>query len=737
MNRFFRHLMILIVVLVTAAGCEPTIKYWGNWSVDGLVSKVVFNGSTMYAAGEFSHVFAVTGHGAALNNTTGLLAGSKKVPVINGTVYAAEPDGKGGWYIGGDFTMINDTPRDRIARINKNGTLHPWNPGADDTVRTIVKSGATLYVGGEFMTIDSAARNNLASFNAATGELNGWWNPSVGDADDTVYVVRVANGFVFVGGSFTSVGTGTPVARIGICSFNASTGALTPWDPGLISAISSMVVNGTTVYVGGIITSIGGQVRQNIAALDADPNSANYGDATTWYPAGGANNAVLDLVYSDTNHVFAAGLFTTIGGQSRNGLVKLSKWDGTVDLSWDPAPDTAVVTSIERSAIASDFTLYVAGGFTSIFGEDRNCLAALDITGSGSARDWNPSPDNAAQCLAVSGTEVYVGGNFEYMNVRERSRVAAFNTTTGLLTDFSCTPDNPVLSMATTGDTLYIGGSFTNVNGTSQPRVAALDADTGEIQLDWNPVVNGTYVSKNAMTINRGVLYIGGDFTTVDGQPQNYIAAIDTDTGDLDTAWSDPGLNGGVQAITVSGGMLYLGGYFTGPGSCDHIVKCTTKGAGEVWQTTADNAVYSIFADGKTLYMGGLFTGLGHFTDIKARSFIGSTSTSLQAATSWDPGADSRVNDLAVDKNAVYIGGNFTHAGGGGTGVAARNYLAKILKSDGSADTVFDPSPDGEILDLVSAGDYLVVGGVITSIAGYGFVGLAVVDKDTGRAINE
>jgi len=731
MKKLYRNTLILLAVLITAGGCEPSIKYWGNWSVDGLVSKVVFNGSTMYASGEFTHVFAVTGNGAVLNNTTGLIAGLKKVPVINDTVYAAEPDGKGGWYIGGDFTMINDTPRNRIARINKNGTLHPWNPGADDTVRTIVKSGATLYVGGEFTTIASTPRNNLASFTAASGELTGW-NPSVGDADDTVYVVRVANGFVFVGGSFTSVGPATPVTRIGICSFNASTGALTSWDPGQISAISSMAIAGTTVYVGGIITNIGGQVRQNIAALDADPESATYGDATSWYPTGGAQNAVLDMEYAAPCHLFVAGLFTSIGGSSRNGLAYLDSRDATL-FPWNPAPDTAIVTSIELSD--GDGSLYVGGGFTSIDGQTRNGLAAVS-TLTGDALAWDPAPDNATQCLAVSGSEIYAGGNFGYMNMRERTRVAAFNTSTGLLTDFNCTPNNPVLSMATTGDTLYIGGSFTNVNGTAQPRVAALDADTGDILLDWNPVVDGTYISKNAMAINRGVLYIGGDFTTVDGEDRNYIAAIDADTGELETGWIDPGLNGGVQAITVLGGLIYAGGYFTG-GDCDYLARFTVKGGSQDWQTTADNTVYSIIPDGKTLYMGGLFTGLGHFTDVKARSYVGSTAINPQAATSWNPGADSRVNDLVVKRDAVYIGGNFTHAGGGGTGDTARNYLAKILKSDGSADTIFDPSPDVEVLDLASAGDYLVVGGVITSIAGYGFVGLAVLDRDTGRPINE
>ena len=252
MKKLYRNTLILLAVLITAGGCEPSIKYWGNWSVDGLVSKVVFNGSTMYASGEFTHVFAVTGNGAVLNNTTGLIAGLKKVPVINDTVYAAEPDGKGGWYIGGDFTMINDTPRNRIARINKNGTLHPWNPGADDTVRTIVKSGATLYVGGEFTTIASTPRNNLASFTAASGELTGW-NPSVGDADDTVYVVRVANGFVFVGAASRAwpgdAGHGSASAP--------STCDRRPylWDPGPdFSHIVMQRIAGTTVYVGGIIT---------------------------------------------------------------------------------------------------------------------------------------------------------------------------------------------------------------------------------------------------------------------------------------------------------------------------------------------------------------------------------------------------------------------------------------------------------------------------------------------------
>src|SRR2546423_14771364 len=60
--------------------------------------------------------------------------------------------------------------------------------------------------------------------------------------------------------------------------------------------------------------------------------------------------------------------------------------------------------------------LDVGGDFTSIGGKARNSIAALDAS-TGLATDWNPNPtapfgDAIVMALAVSGSNVYLGGNF-------------------------------------------------------------------------------------------------------------------------------------------------------------------------------------------------------------------------------------------------------------------------------------------------------------------------------------
>jgi hypothetical protein len=63
------------------------------------------------------------------------------------------------------------------------------------------------------------------------------------------------------------------------------------------------------VYAGGQFTTIGGQGRNRIAALDAAT-----GNATAWNPS--ANSTVSALTVTN-NRVHIGGQFTTLGGQPR------------------------------------------------------------------------------------------------------------------------------------------------------------------------------------------------------------------------------------------------------------------------------------------------------------------------------------------------------------------------------------------------------------------------------------
>jgi hypothetical protein len=94
------------------------------------------------------------------------------MPTANNTVRAIVPDGAGGVYIGGDFTQLTPASgpavtRNRIARINADGSIHAWNPNANSTVQALAVSGSTVYAGGAFTTIGGQARRFFAAFGPA------------------------------------------------------------------------------------------------------------------------------------------------------------------------------------------------------------------------------------------------------------------------------------------------------------------------------------------------------------------------------------------------------------------------------------------------------------------------------------------------------------------------------------------------------------------------------------------
>ncbi|MGH9008993.1 MAG: hypothetical protein ACRDYF_04000 [Acidimicrobiia bacterium] len=64
-----------------------------------------------YLGGTFDQVGPNTGFGVGLDPATGALAlGGAKV---NGHVHAAVPNGRGGWFIAGDFTRVGPVSRHR------------------------------------------------------------------------------------------------------------------------------------------------------------------------------------------------------------------------------------------------------------------------------------------------------------------------------------------------------------------------------------------------------------------------------------------------------------------------------------------------------------------------------------------------------------------------------------------------------------------------------------------------
>ena len=534
-------MVLSIVGIFMATGTEearalssvPVEDFWGT---DGTVYSIVPAGSVTYIGGDFDLVGPNTGSGIPIDVSTGnpLLSYPK---ITNGTVEAVVPDGSGGWYIGGIFSEIGGVARNNLAHILSDGSVDPsWDPDVGMWVECIALSGSTVYAGGVFTTVNQGTtpvtRNRIAAFNTTDGTVTAW-NP---DVNNTVYDIGVSGSTVYAVGKFGTVNQGTtPLTRRRIAAFNDTDGTATAWDPnatgGTFNDILALDISGSSVYVGGDFTNIGGQARNRLAAIDI-----TTGNATAWNPD--VDYYVFDVVVSGST-VYAGGRFSTVNQGTtplaRNHLAAFNNTDGTAT-SWNPGANNEVWTLAADSS-----TVYVGGWFTQMGGQDRNYFAAVDAS-TGNVTSWSPHADGYVKALALTGSTIYVGGQFEIIGAQIRNNLAAmdsdpFSPTYGRPTSWDPDVDRSVNALALSGSTVYAGGEFYYVNGgvTARYCLAAFN-NTDGTATSWDPDVDD-YVKALAVSGDGSTIYAGGDFGAVNcwGTPvtRNYLAAFNNTDGCL------------------------------------------------------------------------------------------------------------------------------------------------------------------------------------------------------------
>ena len=134
--------------------------------------------------------------------------------------------------------------------------------------------------------------------------------------------------------SFTNIGG---QARNNIAALDATTAAATSWNPsatGGATQVTALALDGTTLFAGGMFTSIGGQSRDNLAALDTSTGVALAFDA-------GSNQGGIATLAIRGSTLYVGGIFANLGGQPRKNIAVLDKASGTAT-SWSPAAADAV-----------------------------------------------------------------------------------------------------------------------------------------------------------------------------------------------------------------------------------------------------------------------------------------------------------------------------------------------------------------------------------------------------------
>lgn len=269
--------------VTVSADALPTVQ------IDGVVWQQLVVGDTVFAVGKFSTARPA---GAAPGVDTVARANLLAYDLATGELrtgfvadlnaqakaLAASPDGRT-LYVGGDFTTVNGTARQRVAALDAaTGEVDStFAASANGQVKAIVATAGTVYLGGSFSTLGSTARQNLGAVQATTGSTVPGFAPAV-DGAVLALVMSPAGTTprLVLGGSFTTVnGSGNP--GYGLGAVDPVSGTSLPFkanatvrDAGPNSAIYSLASDATTVYGSGYVFGAGGNLEGAFAANWSD-----------------------------------------------------------------------------------------------------------------------------------------------------------------------------------------------------------------------------------------------------------------------------------------------------------------------------------------------------------------------------------------------------------------------------------------------------------------------------------
>jgi uncharacterized delta-60 repeat protein len=564
---------------------------------------------------------------------------------------ALQPDGK--ILIGGTFTSYNGTARRNIARINSDGSLDlSFNPGTgtDGIVATMaLQPDGKILIGGNFFSYHGTARRSIARVNS-DGSVDPSFDPGTGTGSEYSYINPMAlqpDGKILIAGLFSSY-DGT--ARSGLARINSDGSLDLTFSPGTgtdgTGSVGTMALQPDgKILIGGYFTSYDGTARNHLARLNSDGSLD-----LTFDPGTGTDDYVYTMALQPDGKILIGGNFISFSGITRVNS------DGSLDLTFDPGEGTGMDSYVYTMALQPDGKILIGGYFASYDGTARGSSARINSDGSldptfdpGSGTDTNGFVYTMA--LQPDGKILIGGVDFVYYDGTARNHIARVNSDGSL--DLSFDPgegtgmDSYVYTMALQPDgKILIGGSFASYNGTARNGIVRVNSD-GSLDPTFDPGTgaSGGFGVYGVALQPDGKILIGGDFTTYDGTARNGIARINSD-GSLDPAF-DPGTgtnaNGYVNTMALQpDGKILIGGYFTS------------------YDGTARNGIVQVNSDG-----------------------------SLDPA--FDPGTGlgtgfSYIKSMALQPDGkILMGGNFSTYNG-----TARNDIARV-NSDGSLDPAFDP----------------------------------------------
>jgi uncharacterized delta-60 repeat protein len=380
----------LALVLISSGQrlCSQALDTFDPSSDGSVYAIAVEPGGKLLLGGAFLHLAGQSRSHIARIGTDGTIDATFD-PGADGPVHCFAVQEDGSIVVGGAFTNLCGNPRNHIGRLNADGSLDmSFNPGADSSVGSIaLDAEGRILIGGSFTNVAGQPRSYIARL-YSNGSLDMAFSPAVAgwpDHPDPPFVCTVAfqpDGKILLGGEFATL---NGQQRYAVGRLHSDGTLDTNFNAAVDWFVAALVVqpDGHIMAAGGF-QIFNAQPRPGIARLNGDGTldaGFNTEHAPTLFdPALGsiavqadgkvaagelgggfvlpnappmawkynthgrietnssvvANSDVSCVALQADGRILVGGLFTMLGGQTRNHLGRLTNLDApTENLSFD------------------------------------------------------------------------------------------------------------------------------------------------------------------------------------------------------------------------------------------------------------------------------------------------------------------------------------------------------------------------------------------------------------------
>lgn len=585
-------------------------------------------------------------------------------------------------------------------------------------------SDGSVIIGGNFTSIGGTPRRHLARLHS-NGELDLDWRVNL---NGPVHALATNATSLFVLCEVTNDSLGYGFSSI--VKLNLSDGSQdTTWQPSFSGKILSLAVSGTDVFVSGGFSSVNGQPRQGLAKLSANGNGA----VDPFWNLGLSSSGSAQHMAIDGTNLFIVGYFYSVGGSNRTGFAKLSTTGvGAVDPHWRLQYSSPPV--IRAIQVASNY-LYCLG----------SSLFRIPTEGNGTPVIWggDSSVRSDVSAFHIDGANLYLGRLRLNFSEVFRTSVEAPSQPDSAWQVF-LEPHAAPNIIRTAGTNVFIGGPVYEAN--NAPAFGFVKFSSQMPSPNLPPIFAPRielpgYVFALAIETD-GALIVGGEFGVVGDVPRQNLLRVRPD-GSLDPDWN-PQPNNRVTKLLIHSNYVFAAGEFLYLGFHTHhrLVKLdrATGAVIDDWEpyfyhfAGQASRINSLAAEGTNLFVA------GHFNRVNDTFRIGLVKLSTEGAgvvdTNWNPSPSPccsffLAEEIALSGSNLFVGGTFEKIGGQNL-----KYLAKVSTGGtGAVAAAFNPNPSYGITGFALDGTNLFVSGGFTNIGGLSRSYVARLNPETGQAI--